>query len=537
MKFKIAKRVLALVLSFTLALALFAPIAVSADQASWQAVLNSPYVSPNGAGGAAPTVTATAEGLVVTNRGEGQHDNNRGIFVDIAGLRALGDGGDIVVEGTAAVGITMQFQGVATEDTPVEPDETWSMTVAADYDISLPGWAGWADSPFIGTTAIGEAMQPRYVVTSITVGGVHIFELLGLAAPEVADDDEEDEEDEDCCADDEHYNGAEYDYEDVIDIEEISEVIEEVESVMVLTIGSTVYTIDGQAGSMIYAPFIADGRTMVPVRYIAEAMGADIDFVGGVVVITRGANVVQLPVGEELPGGMGAAEIRDGRTLVPVRFVVEELGADIDWDGAAQTVTIFLGVAAAPPAVAPPVVVPPVVVPPVVAGEGDPAGIRVSTDRGVAAGVNIVIGSGTDVWPFADDYEGIRAFDPVPGATYRITFNVTNGSTDGWRIRWGRGTGLFGDARYPAGDVAIVNDYEVDLEGGSATMTVVPSRINGAEAGGTYTLIQYVTLDGSQVYDGAIGNIWLSGLFGNSDFDVNWVTIEHNGTLLARWDA
>ncbi len=42
---------------------------------------------------------------------------------------------------------------------------------------------------------------------------------------------------------------------------------------VVMTIGSNVYTVNGVEKTMDVAPFIVDGRTMVPVRFVAEAFG------------------------------------------------------------------------------------------------------------------------------------------------------------------------------------------------------------------------------------------------------------------------
>jgi hypothetical protein len=118
-------------------------------------------------------------------------------------------------------------------------------------------------------------------------------------------------------------------------------------------IGSTTYTRDGAPRSIDAAPFIdaAVGRTMVPVRFVAEELlGQDaVDFIPAtdtspLVVLIEGDGVsLQLPVGTPLPGGMGTPVIVDGRTFVPLRFVVDALGAyDVRFDEDSRAVYVYL---------------------------------------------------------------------------------------------------------------------------------------------------------------------------------------------------
>lgn len=118
-------------------------------------------------------------------------------------------------------------------------------------------------------------------------------------------------------------------------------------------IGKTTYNIDGRTESMDVAPFIEGGRTFIPVRFIAEALGADVDYtVDGkgyvdTVTLTRKDRVVDLAIGEfflEVRDGKTdevasvemdvAAFIRDGRTFLPFRFIAEAFQADVDYSTA-----------------------------------------------------------------------------------------------------------------------------------------------------------------------------------------------------------
>ena len=115
------------------------------------------------------------------------------------------------------------------------------------------------------------------------------------------------------------------------------------EHIMRLVIGQYAYTQNGINQVSDAAPFIADDRTMIPLRLIAEAMGAVVDWNGSTqtATITQGATVITLVVGQPLPNDLGIPIISNSRTFVPLRFEVEALGADIEWDGATQSIEVI----------------------------------------------------------------------------------------------------------------------------------------------------------------------------------------------------
>lgn len=89
------------------------------------------------------------------------------------------------------------------------------------------------------------------------------------------------------------------------------------------------------------------GRTLVPVRLVSEALGAQVIWVPDTrqVLLLRGEDKIVLTLGSDqalvngqtqaLPDGVPAGVVRwqgAESTMVPLRFVSEQLGAEVDWD-------------------------------------------------------------------------------------------------------------------------------------------------------------------------------------------------------------
>lgn len=97
------------------------------------------------------------------------------------------------------------------------------------------------------------------------------------------------------------------------------------------------------------APVMENGRLLIPVRAVGEALGANVDWnadLQQIILIGKG-NTVQLKIGNKFASinGVSAeldvpAKILQGRTLVPLRFVSQALGANVNWDGNKQLVEI-----------------------------------------------------------------------------------------------------------------------------------------------------------------------------------------------------
>ncbi|MGB9858723.1 MAG: copper amine oxidase N-terminal domain-containing protein, partial [Moorellaceae bacterium] len=120
----------------------------------------------------------------------------------------------------------------------------------------------------------------------------------------------------------------------------------------VFQIGSTSYSVNGVQSTMDVAPYVKDGRTYLPVRYVAYALGISADnvmwdgtkatFIGAnrVVQVTPGSNVLTIN-GSSVAMDV-VAEVVDGRVMVPFRWIAQAFGAEVNWDEASQTVTMNL---------------------------------------------------------------------------------------------------------------------------------------------------------------------------------------------------
>ncbi|MGE7129662.1 stalk domain-containing protein, partial [Lysinibacillus xylanilyticus] len=110
----------------------------------------------------------------------------------------------------------------------------------------------------------------------------------------------------------------------------------------------TIY-VDGVQLKTDQPPVMVQGRVMLPLRAIFEALDASVDWdrKKQTVTATKGGTTVVLKIKSKLATINNKtvtldvpAQIFSGRTMVPVRFVSEALGQDVDWNSSGQIVTI-----------------------------------------------------------------------------------------------------------------------------------------------------------------------------------------------------
>lgn len=111
---------------------------------------------------------------------------------------------------------------------------------------------------------------------------------------------------------------------------------------IILQIGSTAVLVDDQAIINDVAPVIHNDRTLVPIRVITEALGGQVAWneAAKEVTLTVNGKEIKMTIGKVLEKYGVAPVIIGGRTFVPVRFVADELGAVTTWDDATKTVAI-----------------------------------------------------------------------------------------------------------------------------------------------------------------------------------------------------
>ena len=120
-----------------------------------------------------------------------------------------------------------------------------------------------------------------------------------------------------------------------------------------MTVGSTQAFLNGEARTLDAAPMICDGVAMLPVRFVAECLGADVtwDDAKKTALIVSEETEIKIVVGALVAFVNGEAKVLDkvldtpvfikhARTYLPVRFIAEALGAEANWNSETSTVVI-----------------------------------------------------------------------------------------------------------------------------------------------------------------------------------------------------
>ena len=96
-------------------------------------------------------------------------------------------------------------------------------------------------------------------------------------------------------------------------------------------------------------PVLSNGRTMLPIRAVIEALGGTIEWDANTftTTVTIGNKNIKIKIGDKVAYVNGTAKNLDvpaqlinQRTMLPLRFIMENLGGNVTWEDATQIVRI-----------------------------------------------------------------------------------------------------------------------------------------------------------------------------------------------------
>ncbi|HEY5485781.1 MAG TPA: copper amine oxidase N-terminal domain-containing protein, partial [Candidatus Cryosericum sp.] len=126
------------------------------------------------------------------------------------------------------------------------------------------------------------------------------------------------------------------------------------QNIMILQVGKATFTMNGTSKTLDSSPVIKNGRTLVPIRAIIEALGGTVDWDATTkkATVTLGKKTIALWIGKSAATVNGVStlidstnakvvpEIINSRTMLPLRFVTENLGCSVVWAATTKTITI-----------------------------------------------------------------------------------------------------------------------------------------------------------------------------------------------------
>jgi hypothetical protein len=127
-----------------------------------------------------------------------------------------------------------------------------------------------------------------------------------------------------------------------------------IETVLVLQVGKSTFTVNGVSRTLDSPPVIKNGRTLVPIRAIIESLGGTVGWEGTSrkATVTLGGSTIELWIGKSIARVNGVSapidstntkvvpEIISSRTMLPLRFISENLGCTVLWTDATKTIMI-----------------------------------------------------------------------------------------------------------------------------------------------------------------------------------------------------
>ncbi|SFG07695.1 Copper amine oxidase N-terminal domain-containing protein [Desulfotomaculum arcticum] len=128
----------------------------------------------------------------------------------------------------------------------------------------------------------------------------------------------------------------------------------DLESSSVFKIGDKKYTVGGVEKAMDIAPFVENGRTYLPMRFAAYALGlSETDILWepstSTATFIKGNKTVQVKDGSDKLYINGVsitmdvpAQVKEGYFVVPIRFIGQAFSVEAKWDNVSQTVTLSI---------------------------------------------------------------------------------------------------------------------------------------------------------------------------------------------------
>jgi len=113
-------------------------------------------------------------------------------------------------------------------------------------------------------------------------------------------------------------------------------------------VGDSLLNINGEYVE-VETPYVVDGVTLVPVRVITEAFGADVEWIdyGQWIVLTYRNVVIEMQIDSlhvyvngQRQGLLFPPQLTNGATMVPLRFITENFGADVFWNHYTDDITV-----------------------------------------------------------------------------------------------------------------------------------------------------------------------------------------------------
>ncbi len=120
-------------------------------------------------------------------------------------------------------------------------------------------------------------------------------------------------------------------------------------NIMVFTIDKKEAYVFGKRKAYDVAPITRNDRTMLPARYVSENLGAKVEWdeEAKEVIITKDDTIIVIPIDSDIAYANdkqitldSPAFIENDRTYTPLRFIVENLGATVEWDEKTKGVII-----------------------------------------------------------------------------------------------------------------------------------------------------------------------------------------------------